>query len=71
MDRAFSTVQHRCFFPHKNLLSVLNDIDLLLHISYYRVLCQMLLRINVCIKKRKTHPLGSQVAEFGVTIDII
>ena len=58
MDRAFSTVLHRCFFTHKKLQSVLNYADLPLSISYYRLLCKMLFRINVSIKKRKTHRWG-------------
>ena len=55
MDRAFSRVLHRCFFTHKKLQSWLNSADLPLSISYYRLLCKMLFRINVSIKKRKTH----------------
>ena len=57
MDRAFSTVLHRCFFTHKKLQSVLNYADLPLSISYYRLLCKMLFRINVSIKK-KERPTG-------------
>ena len=32
-----------------------NGVDLPLSISYYRLLCKMLFRINVSIKKRETH----------------
>ena len=58
MDRAFSTVNHSCFFPYKKLQSVLNNVDLPLSISYYRLLGKMLFRINVSVKKRKTHRWG-------------
>ena len=48
MDREFNTVQHHCFFQ-----SVLNYVDLPLSISYYRLLCKMLFRINFCINKER------------------
>ena len=42
------------FSPNQKLQSVFNDVDLSLSISYYRPLCKMLFRINVCIKKERT-----------------
>ena len=61
MDRAFITVLHLCFFTPKKLQSVLNYADLPLNISYCRLLCKMLFRINVTIKKRKTHRWGGDL----------
>ena len=60
MDRAFSTVHHRCFFPHIMLQSGFNYADLPFGMSYYRLLRKMLFRINVSIKKIKT-PVGGDL----------
>ena len=40
---------------------MLNCADLPLSISCYRLLCKTLLRINVSIKKRKTHRWGGDL----------
>ena len=40
---------------------MLNYAALPLSISYYRLLCKILIRINVSIKKRKTHRWGGDL----------
>ena len=53
MDRAFSTVHHRCFFPHKKLQTVLNYVDLPLSISYYWLKCCS--ELTFVSRKEKSH----------------
>ena len=68
----FSTVHHRCFFPHKKLQSVFDDGDLPLSISYYSIIGYTVsnaARINVCIKKERPIITAVAVSSLALALD--